>query len=183
MPAPATTTIFFLRRRTLSRRSNWASPASSRLSRSRCSVQRGLRSATLRLLAGGGSPSVRTWISATSTLSCSFIRGEALPDCVAVELGDGYRTEGFMVEAIAEEVWGGREGDRDMSESGGEEERIDGVAVRSDRGEDTDECVILAGVSMISYRERVATSMKTIGCSVVRGKKYLNRRRKGRNKA
>lgn len=103
MPAPATTTIFFLRRRTLSRRSNWASPASSRLSRSRCSVQRGLRSATLRLFAGGGSPSVRTWISATSTLSCSF-RGEALPDCVAVELGDGYRLETFMVEVFAEEV-------------------------------------------------------------------------------
>lgn len=53
MPAPAMTTIFFLVRRTWSRRSRCASPASSRLSRSRCSVVRGLRSVTLRLFAGG----------------------------------------------------------------------------------------------------------------------------------
>lgn len=64
-----------------------------------------------------------------------------------------------------------------MTERGGEEESTDGVAVRSDRGEDgMDELVFLAGVSMstISCRERVATSVKAIGWSVVREKKYLN---------
>lgn len=60
MPAPAITTIFFLRRKVLSRRSSWTSAASSRLSRSRCSVVRGFGAASLRLLGGGGAPSVRT---------------------------------------------------------------------------------------------------------------------------
>lgn len=174
MPAPATTTIFFLRRRTLRRRSNWASPASSRLSRSRCSVQRGLRSATLRRFAGGGPPSVRTWISATSTLSCSF-SGEALPDWVAIELGEGYRLETFMGDESAGEDWGGREGDRDMTDRGGEEESMDGVAVRSERGEDgMEDEFFFAGVSMVRHRERVATSVEIIGRQVVRDEKYLS---------
>ena len=111
IPAPAITIIFFFFRSTDSSRSNCVSSSSSRSARSRYSVVRGLRSATLRLLAGGG-PSVLTWISPAA--SESFI-GEALPELSLVELGDGYRFEASI--RIGDE---GGEGDLDKTDSGEE---------------------------------------------------------------
>lgn len=46
---------------------------------------------------------MRTWIS----LSSDSFRGDALPDLVAVELGEGYRLDGSMIS----DVNGGKEGD------------------------------------------------------------------------
>lgn len=132
MPAPAMTTIFFLRRKVLSKRSSCASAASSRLSRSRCCVVRGLGAASLRRL-GGGAPSVRTWISWLS----GSLRGEALPDWVAVELGDGYRvvTSMLAVSAAVAVAAGDSDGDLDSTERGEEGEEGEGVWERSERGD------------------------------------------------
>lgn len=108
----------------------------------------GLRWASLRRLAGGAS-SVRTWISATSTLSCAW-RGDALPDGGMVELGDGYRLDASMVEVVFADACGGSEGDLERTDRG-DEERIEGVALRSERGDDggdEDESMILAGESI-----------------------------------
>lgn len=58
-----------------------------------------------------------------------------------------------------------------MTERGGEEESMEGVPVRSDRGEvAADEGVFLAGVSMVACLGRVVTSEEVIGGAVVRGK-------------
>lgn len=114
MPAPAMTTIFFFFRSTDSRRSNWASLSSSRLSRSTYLVVRVLLMAILRLFAGGG-PSVLTQIS--SLAFGSFI-GDALPEGIALELGEGYL---FAASDSIRKIGrgdGGREGDLDRTDSG-----------------------------------------------------------------
>lgn len=105
---------------------------------------------------------MRTWISPTSPTSpptCNF-KGEALPDWVAVELGDGYRIDASMEAVVsADMVCGGSEGDRDRTDRGGDEDSMDGVAPRSDRGEDgVDEVMFLTGVSMIQSEMREVAS-------------------------
>lgn len=52
-----------------------------------------------------------------------------------VELGDGYRLDASMVEVVVVDVCGGSEGDRERTDRG-DEERMEGVALRSERGED-----------------------------------------------
>lgn len=45
------------------------------------------------------------------------MRGEALPDCVTVELGEGYRLEGSMAaEAVSAQDGSGSEGDLERIE-------------------------------------------------------------------
>lgn len=74
-----------------------------------------------------------------------------------VEVGDGYRLEGSMVEAEGcASNCGGREGDLERTDRG-DEERMEGVALRSERGEeggDEDELAILAGDAIWDARCR-----------------------------
>lgn len=71
---------------------------------------RGRGAATRRRLVGGG-PSVRTWISPERSGMSYDFRGVALPEVVALALGDGYRLETSMAGE-------GGEGDCERTERG-----------------------------------------------------------------
>lgn len=77
---------------------------------------------------------MRTWISWLS----GSLRGEALPDWVAEELGDGYRAVTSMLAAVAAAA-GDSDGDLDSTDRGDEgaegEGEGEGVCERSERGE------------------------------------------------
>lgn len=122
------TTIFFFFRSADNSRSNWASSSSPRLSRSTYPVVLGLVGAILRRLAGGG-PSVLTHISFSS--DC-FI-GEALPEGIVLELGDGYLRD-------ASRIIGGDDGNE------GELERTE----RGEEGSDDGSC--FTARSMVAVR-------------------------------
>lgn len=78
---------------------------------------------------------MRTWISWLS----GSLRGEALPDWVAVELGDGYRVVTSMLAVSAAvavaAAAGDNDGDLDSTERGEEGDEGEGVWERSERGD------------------------------------------------
>lgn len=81
-----------------------------------------------------------------------------------VELGDGYRLDASMVEEDCADSCGGREGDLERTDKG-DEERMDGVALRSERGDeggDEEGLVTLAGEAIwdcaVSRNARVGAS-------------------------
>lgn len=76
---------------------------------------------------------MRTWISWLS----GSLRGEALPDWVALELGDGYRVwTSILAAAVAVAVAAGdSEGDFDRMDRGDEGAEGEGVWERSESGD------------------------------------------------
>lgn len=74
---------------------------------------------------------MRTWISWLS----GSLRGEALPDWVALELGDGYRVVTSMLAVAVAVAAGDSEGDLDRMDRGDEGAEGEGVWERSERGD------------------------------------------------
>lgn len=123
MPAPAMTTILFFLLNAVSSLTKSGCCASPQPSRSICCVVRCLGPAAIRRFLAGGGPSVRTRISAIESDMWGFLMGEALPEVVALDEGDGYLLETSMAGESGE-------GDRDRTESG--EDGGDDVGRRRD---------------------------------------------------